>query len=126
MAQFVLLEHNHPALHWDFMLEQEGLLWTWRLDEQPGQVAARIEATKMADHRIAYLDYEGPVSNGRGEVSRADRGTYLILDQVNQKTSDQNTAIELLVQLHGERLTGKACLRQIDADRWEFVWTPKN
>src|SRR5205807_395991 len=44
MPRFVILEHDHPELHWDLMLEAGPVLRTWRLaaPPQPGRaVAAR-------------------------------------------------------------------------------------
>jgi hypothetical protein len=69
MPRFVILEHDHPELHWDFMLEAGAVLRTWRLAAPPalGQVVA---AAASFDHRLLYLDYEGPVSGGRGTVRR--------------------------------------------------------
>src|SRR5688572_30170905 len=75
MAGFVILEHDHPVLHWDLMLEAEGILQTWRL-AQPPAPGTSIEATALGDHRIAYLDYEGPVSGNRGNVKRWDGGEF--------------------------------------------------
>ena len=31
MPRFVILEHDHPHLHWDLMLEADGSLHAWRL-----------------------------------------------------------------------------------------------
>lgn len=75
MPRYVILTHDHPFLHWDFMLEGDGVLRTWRLLEEP--VAGRtVRAEALPDHRDAYLDYEGPVSGGRGSVVQWDHGTY--------------------------------------------------
>ena len=75
-GRFVVLEHDHPTLHWDLMLEVDGVLRTWRLASPPtlGVVAGQ----PLADHRLVYLDYEGPISGARGAVQRWDRGTYLL------------------------------------------------
>lgn len=75
MPRYVILTHDHPFPHWDLMLEDGGVLRTWRLLAEPaaGQV---VRAEQLADHRLAYLDYEGPVSGGRGSVARWDHGTY--------------------------------------------------
>ena len=35
MQQFVILRHDFPELHWDLMLEEEGVLKTWRLNAPP-------------------------------------------------------------------------------------------
>src|SRR5262245_3351063 len=75
MPRYVVLEHDHPELHWDFMLEAGEVLRTWRLAAPPGAEGA-IPATAVFDHRPFYLDYEGPVRGGRGFVRRWDAGTF--------------------------------------------------
>lgn len=77
MPRFTILEHDHPALHWDLLLESGDTLKTWRLAQPPGPNTHRIEATEIADHRLLYLDYEGPVSGERGVVKRWDGGVFL-------------------------------------------------
>ena len=37
---------------------------------EPPPVGVEIECRLLADHRLAYLDYEGPISGGRGSVAR--------------------------------------------------------
>ena len=79
-ARFVVLFHEFPpdhdrTRHWDLMLEEDGKLLTWALSE-PLQPANTILATRLTDHRIEYLNYEGPVSGGRGSVSQVLTGTY--------------------------------------------------
>lgn len=100
MPRFVILIHDHPHLHWDFMLESDGALRTWRL-ESPPEPGREIPAEPLADHRIAYLDYEGPVSGNRGEVRRWDAGTYEVVSE---------TAAELAVTLRGSKVRGRATL----------------
>lgn len=75
MPRYVILTHDHPFPHWDLMFEVAGQLRTWRLLSEPGH-GRTVRAERLADHRIAYLDYEGPLSGGRGSVSRWDYGTY--------------------------------------------------
>ena len=65
VPRFVILEHDHPTLHWDFLLEDGEVLRAWRLLAEPGPGAA-VAAEPNFDHRRLYLDYEGPVSGGRG------------------------------------------------------------
>ncbi|MGL4552565.1 MAG: DNA polymerase ligase N-terminal domain-containing protein [Gemmataceae bacterium] len=74
MPRFVLLHHDHPSPHYDLMLEAGDALWTWRLARPPGAVPQPAE--RIADHRQMYLDYDGPVSGGRGEVRRESAGTF--------------------------------------------------
>lgn len=54
------------------MLESGGVLKTWRLAAEPKVLPVAAEA--IGDHRLAYLDYEGPISGGRGKVTRWDFG----------------------------------------------------
>ncbi|MFL5243014.1 MAG: DNA polymerase ligase N-terminal domain-containing protein [Gemmataceae bacterium] len=112
MPRFVILEHDHPYLHWDLMLQAGNVLRTWRLDAppRPGQV---ISATALEDHRIDYLEYEGPVSNDRGIVKRWDGGTY-------EGALDKNEATAVTVQ--GKRLAGMLQIRRRD-DAWTVQYT---
>ena len=75
MPRFVILSHDHPFPHWDLMLEAGESLRTWRLRSQP-EAEGEIDAEELGAHRLAYLDYEGPISGGRGTVTRWDHGTY--------------------------------------------------
>lgn len=77
--RFALLRHDHQGSHWDFFLENEGVLHTWALSELPAQ-GLEVRARKLPDHRLLYLDYEGPISGDRGHVSRVDAGTYIALN----------------------------------------------
>lgn len=116
MPRFVVLRHESPrGQHWDFMLETGTSLATWALPEPPdAAVAMLVEA--LPDHRLAYLDYEGPISGGRGSVARWDRGTYVL-----QARSDT----ELVVTLDGAKLAGTATLERLpdEPNRWRFSYT---
>ena len=66
------------------------MLETWALDQVPHdwrelnlnqELLAKsnsVEALRIADHRLAYLEYEGPVSGNRGCVRRLDAGQYRV------------------------------------------------
>ena len=73
--RFVILEHDHPFLHWDLLLEEECSARTWRLLRKPC-LREPIAAEPLPDHRLMYLDYEGVVSGDRGSVKRFLAGTY--------------------------------------------------
>jgi len=114
MPRFVILEHDHPQVHWDLMLETGDVLRTWRLADAPFTTAEPILATTIGDHRRSYLDYEGPVSGNRGYVVRWDGGTYEAL-----ALSDSDVHI----RLQGARLCGTAHLTRTCGDdwRWRFL-----
>lgn len=110
MPRFVLLKHDWPVLHWDFMLEAGPVLRAWRLDAlpEPGQVVA---ATASFDHRPQYLDYEGPVSGNRGTVRRVERGTFVWV---------QEEVDTLVLHLDGPRGKRQARLSRIGQEAWEM------
>lgn len=112
MPRYVVLEHDHPVLHWDWMLESGPVLRTWRL-EQPPSSGTFIRATALPDHRLAYLDYEGPVSGGRGTVTRWDAGTY---------NWSEDGPGRLVLMVNGGRLCGEVELRKLKPDDWHFVF----
>lgn len=111
MPRYVILAHDHPTLHWDFMLEQDGVLKTWRLPLPPP--AEPREAFALGDHRIAYLDYEGPVSGNRGSVRRWDTGAYESLEK---------TATTWTVALHGARWQGIVTLTHDRDQHWTVLF----
>lgn len=111
MPRFVILEHDHPFLHWDFMLETANVLRTWRLERAPLPGSGPIAATALGDHRLMYLDYEGPVSGNRGSVVCWDRGIYfedLFGDHI------------IRIRLQGRRATSVARLERKNGEEWSF------
>jgi hypothetical protein len=101
MPRFVILHHvvaahSGRSTHWDFMIETDNTLKTWSLDEEPGYDRV-ISAVRIADHRREYLDYEGPLSQDRGNVTRFDHGSYTLI-------SEDDTG--LLLEMRGSRLQG--------------------
>jgi hypothetical protein len=76
------------------MFEADGVLTTFALDTLPADLrevfgndfasfaaSNEVTADKLPDHRLAYLEYEGPVSGDRGTVRRLDRGEYTAMTQ---------------------------------------------
>jgi hypothetical protein len=116
MPRFVLLRHETPpgysrGSHWDLMFEQAGALRTWALDELPVDDLS-VAAEQLADHRLVYLDYEGPVSGNRGEVRREDAGEFEVLED----GPDQ-----FVVFVRGRKLQGRYELLRATDGRWRIV-----
>ncbi len=132
--RFILHAHSGQGpLHYDLMLEAGAALATWQFSANPADLpdpadpaaqgnarrlpaqnnARPLPARRIQDHRPAYLDYEGPVSNDRGRVDRIDGGTYVLIEQ-----SPDRWALEL----HGDRLRGRWTLthRPDASDLWDF------
>ena len=98
------------------MLESETSLLTWALPAFPTDETL-IEAEQLPDHRIAYLEYEGAVSNDRGVVSRVESGTYEVLYKSDEIFD---------ARLTSRRLTGRIRLAyQPEKGRWEVSWKPE-
>jgi hypothetical protein len=115
MPRFVILEHDYPELHWDFMLECGEVLRTWRLAALP-QEGQPVSARASFDHRPLYLDYEGPVSGNRGRVKRWDGGTF---QWVIPESGEPEK--EILVLLKGDRVQGRTLLSRLGEDEWLFT-----
>lgn len=107
---FVILHHTGCGPeHWDFMFEESDGLATWQCPVNPAELSPGegIMCHRLPEHRRAYLTYEGPISDGRGEVRRVEEGRYecLIRDERRRR-----------VQLHGRVLNGLLELRQNQLD----------
>jgi hypothetical protein len=95
-GRFVVLEHTRNGVHWDFMIEEGGVLRTWAL-EAPPEAGRDIPARQLVDHRLEYLTYEGPISGDRGTVRRVAEGTYRTLASEDGR---------LILRLAGDQLVG--------------------
>jgi hypothetical protein len=111
--KFVIQEHTRGSdVHWDFMLEQDKTLQTYRLDKAPQQALyGPANAVKIFNHPPKFLTYQGPVNKGRGSVRIIETGTYKIVHQAHDR-------IEL--DLNGKILKGKFTLCHVKDDKWQF------
>ena len=112
MPRFVILTHDWPFPHWDFLVEVGGALRAWRVLAEP-TLGEDIPAEPNFDHRLLYLDYEGPLSGGRGNVSRWDAGSCEWL-------ADEPDRVE--IELSGTKLVGRALIQR-GGDGWMFRLT---
>jgi hypothetical protein len=82
-VRYVVLHHTgvEPE-HYDLMalLPGEEKLATWRIVAAPDTWTAQLpSAERIADHRAAYLGYEGTIFGGRGQVRRVAAGDGLLI-----------------------------------------------
>jgi hypothetical protein len=105
MPRFVVLRHEMPvgssrASHFDLMLQRGASLRTWACSAIPA-IGLEVSAEELADHRLAYLDYDGEVSAGRGSVTRVAAGEFEVLAE---------SADCLQVRVIGDQLSGNLTL----------------
>jgi len=102
LPRFVVQRHDARRLHYDFRLEQEGVLASWAVPKGiPLHRGERRLAVHVEDHPLEYGDFEGTIPAGEygaGTVEIWDRGTYELLEAKRDGG--------LTVRLSGERLDG--------------------
>jgi hypothetical protein len=100
VLQHITAKHSECESHYDLMLEKEGKLLTWAIPELP-RAGLDTRATKLPDHRLAYLDYQGPISGDRGEVRRVEVGEYVAreLSETQALFELQNARNRLVAEL---------------------------
>jgi hypothetical protein len=114
MPRFVILRHEFAAAqagraHWDLMFEQGSSLRTWAIASDP-IAADGADARALADHRLAYLEYEGPISGDRGTVTRWDQGEYRL---------ERDEGGQWIAALAGARMQGRITIERLDdAHSW--------
>ena len=112
--RFVIQHHRTKVgQHWDLMLESGPILATWQLWRTPDSLAdGPIPATKIGDHRQAYLTYEGPLTDDRGTVQIYDQGTL----KWRARHEDR-----IVIELRGEIIQGTFVLSRTASH--ENPWT---
>ena len=110
---FVVQEHHARALHWDFRLEHDGVLVSWALPKGvPEDPKSNHLAVHTEDHPLEYGTFEGDIPAGEyggGHVTLWDRGHFDL-----EKWSDT----EVMVVLHGERVSGRYVLFPTGGKNW--------
>ncbi len=118
-VRFVVLEHaDRHGHHFDLMIETGDRLTTWKSGQPPEEaVHHALSYARIADHRMVYLDYEGPISGDRGHVHRHDAGVCII---------KHLTPNSWQVHFKGQRLAGRFVLSRVrddeemDEDEWRL------
>ncbi|OBG37787.1 ATP-dependent DNA ligase [Mycobacterium alsense] len=110
---FVIQEHHARRLHYDFRLERDGVLVSWAVPKNlPETTAVNHLAVHTEDHPLEYGTFEGNIPKGEygaGKVVIWDSGTYEA-----EKFLDD----EVIVNLHGNRISGRYALIQTNGDQW--------
>lgn len=114
---FVIQEHHARRLHYDFRLERDGVLVSWAVPKNlPDTPAVNRLAVRTEDHPLAYGTFEGTIPKGQygaGTVSIFDAGSYEL-----EKFVDSADKGEVIVTLHGNRISGRYALIRTGGDQW--------
>jgi bifunctional non-homologous end joining protein LigD len=110
---FVIQEHHARRLHYDFRLERDGVLVSWAVPKNlPETTSVNHLAVHTEDHPLEYGGFEGIIPKGEygaGKVIIWDSGTYEA-----EKFLDD----EVIVNLHGSKVSGRYALIQTNGDQW--------
>ena len=116
---FVIQEHRARRLHYDFRLERDGVLVSWAVPKNlPDSPSENHLAVRTEDHPLEYAAFEGTIPKGEygaGKVSIWDSGTYEA-EKFNAAPDGKDG--EVVVDLHGRRISGRYALIQTDGDQW--------
>ena len=117
--RFVIQEHHARRLHYDFRLEHDGVLVSWAVPKNlPDTASGNHLAVRTEDHPLEYGTFEGAIPKGEygaGTVSIWDSGTY----QAEKFTLGSGAkGGEVIVDLLGQRITGRYALIQTGGDQW--------
>jgi bifunctional non-homologous end joining protein LigD len=114
---FVIQEHHARRLHYDFRLERDGVLVSWAVPKNlPETTSVNHLAVHTEDHPLEYGTFEGSIPKGEygaGKVIIWDSGTYEA-----EKFNDSAEKGEVIVDLHGRRISGRYALIQTNGDQW--------
>ena len=116
---FVIQEHRARRLHYDVRLERDGVLVSWAVPKNlPDSPSENHLAVRTEDHPLEYAAFEGTIPRGEygaGKVSIWDAGTYEA-EKFNAAPDGKDG--EVVVDLHGRRISGRYALIQTDGDQW--------
>jgi bifunctional non-homologous end joining protein LigD len=110
---FVIQEHHARRLHYDFRLERDGVLVSWAVPKNlPETTSVNHLAVHTEDHPLEYGSFEGSIPKGEygaGKVIIWDAGTY---------DTEKFREDEVIVNLHGEKISGRYALIRTNGDQW--------
>ena len=116
--RFVILFHvvgtafEREMDHWDIMVQIGNSLKTWAIEVEP-KPNLNAPALQLPNHRFEYLDYEGEISDSRGNVSRWDEGTYSMIQDAEDTFCIKTNGAKLSSTLTFTRISGTNWVLQI-------------
>jgi hypothetical protein len=119
--RYVVLHHTgYGPDHFDLMFEPPAgdasggnaeTLETFRAASWPIP-SESLTLERLGRHRRAYLEYEGPVSRGRGSVRRVASGRYRIVNEGGEMKYVLSGGVEVRFAGPGAGVTARAISRK--------------
>ncbi|MFN3670194.1 MAG: DNA ligase D [Brevundimonas sp.] len=117
--RFLIQRHAATRLHYDFRIEQDGVLKSWAVTKAPSRdPAVKRLAVEVEDHPLDYGDFEGtiPAGNyGAGTVQLWDTGSWTPQHPDTLEADFAKGSVKMI--LDGERLKGGWALVRLKSDR---------
>lgn len=115
--KYVIQHHITANSHFDFMIDNGESLDTWQIHESdilPLMSGEPVITKLIQPHRRDYLEYEGPVSRGRGRVEIYDTGKYNVIFREKDL---------ILLNLRGNKLSGKIEIKKTSGSSWKIFFS---
>ncbi|MDD4901248.1 MAG: DNA polymerase ligase N-terminal domain-containing protein [Patescibacteria group bacterium] len=116
LSRFVVQKHRASHLHYDFRLEQAGVLKSWAVPKGvPESAGVKRLAIQVEDHPVDYINFSGIIPEGEygaGTVEIWDKGKWQALDGALERGS-------MKFKLSGKKLQGEYVLVRLkDKKSW--------
>jgi bifunctional non-homologous end joining protein LigD len=122
-TKFVIQKHKARRLHYDFRIEDEGVLKSWAVPKEPSMSKKdKRLAVHVEDHPLDYGNFEGIIAKGNygaGSVEIWDKGYFVNMTIKDGKVEPLAKWIKeghFLVWLKGDRLRGGFAFQRLKKD----------
>ncbi len=138
VLHFVVQKHAASHLHYDFRLENKGVLKSWAVPKGiPDDPTLKRLAIEVEDHPLEYRHFEGTIPKGNygaGTVEIWDEGEYYIDKDLDRKTNEKKIDEDLhkghlKFYLKGKKLHGQYTLVKLQhskgkQNQWLLIKKP--